>query len=175
MLCPDCGSSTRVLESRSTADGAAVRRRRRCANCGRRLTTYERRDLDRLFVTKRSGERERFDRVKLRAGLLRAAHKRPVDPAAIDRLVDRIESAVERAGGDLPAQRIGEFCLAGLEQLDGLSYLQFASVYKQLADVDDVQAELARLAAFPPPSSVRRAGEDAVLPPEIASRRGSDG
>lgn len=97
-----------------------------------------------LYVRKRDGERQPFDRAKLHGGLARAAHKRPVSDAEIDAIVDRIEAAAERAGGELPAQRIGEMCLDGLRRVDRISYLQFASVYKQL-DIDAVRAELARL------------------------------
>src|SRR5690606_20782491 len=113
MQCPTCNGDTRVLESRAAEGGAAVRRRRECTECGRRFTTFERRVREQLFVRKRDGRREPFDRAKLAAGLFRAAHKRPVDPAAIEALVMRIEDAAEAAGGELEAARIGEMCLAG--------------------------------------------------------------
>jgi transcriptional repressor NrdR len=168
MVCPACQASTRVLESRPAPDGGAVRRRRECSGCGRRFTTFERRESDPMQVIKRDGERQPFDRAKLRAGMLRAAHKRPVDPADVEQIVDRIEVAVEAAGGELAARPIGEMCLDGLRQLDRVSYLQFASVYKEFADVDDVQAELAELDAEPLAGSVRAAREDAEFPPNAA-------
>jgi transcriptional repressor NrdR len=135
---------TKVKESRRAEEGASVRRRRECSSCGHRFTTYERHERGPLHVRKRHGERQPFDRAKLRGGLARAAHKRPIGEQEIDRLVDEIEAAAERAGGELEAARIGEMCLEGLRRIDRVAYLQFAAVYKQL-DVEQVQAELDRL------------------------------
>src|SRR5437868_3536205 len=126
MTCPSCERSTRVLESRQAEAGMAVRRRRECPTCGRRFTTYERREPDPLYVIKRDGERQRFDHTKLRAALLNAAHKRPVGPVAIEAVVGRIEGEVARVGGELSTQRIGELCLDELRELDTGAYLQFA-------------------------------------------------
>jgi transcriptional repressor NrdR len=131
MTCPSCERSTRVLESRHAEAGTAIRRRRECPTCGRRFTTYERREPDPLYVIKRGGERQRFDHTKLRAALLRAAHKRPVEPAAIESVVGRIEAELTRAGGELAAQAIGELCLAELRALDTGAYLQFAGTLEQ--------------------------------------------
>ena len=113
--------------------------------CGHRFTTYERRESPPLFVLKRDGHREPFDRAKLKGGMLRAAYKRPVEEHDVDSIVDRIEAEAEASGGELEAHRVGDLCLEGLSEVDRVSYLQFASVYKQLADVEDVRAELARL------------------------------
>src|SRR5215210_3479499 len=104
MNCPSCDRPTKVLESRRADDGAAVRRRRVCASCGDRFTTYERRDREPLFVAKRDGARQRFDRTKLRAALLRSTHKRQVSAADVEALVDRVELAIETRGGELPAE-----------------------------------------------------------------------
>ena len=131
MTCPSCERSTQVLETREAEAGTAIRRRRECPSCGRRFTTYERREPDPLYVIKRDGERQRFDHTKLRAALLRAAHKRPVEPAAIESVVGRIESEIARAGGELSAQRIGELCLAEFRELDTGAYLQFAGTLEQ--------------------------------------------
>ena len=131
MTCPSCERSTRVLESREAEAGTAIRRRRECPSCGRRFTTYERRELGPLYVIKRDGDRQRFDHTKLRAALLRAAHKRPVEAADIESLVGRIEGEVARAGGELPAQRIGELCLGELRALDTGAYLQFAGTLEK--------------------------------------------
>jgi transcriptional repressor NrdR len=140
--CPVCGhQGSRVLESRGSEEGASVRRRRQCSSCEHRFTTYERCDIQALFVLKRDGRRQPFDRDKLRGGLERAAHKRPVHAGAIDALADRIEAAAVRAGGEITAARVGEMCLSGLRRIDQVAYLQFAAVYRQL-DVSDVQAEL---------------------------------
>jgi len=121
-----------------------VRRRRECSSCGHRFTTYERYEAQALFVIKRDGGRQPFDRAKLRGGLERASHQRPVRPEAIDELVARIEQAAVRQGGEIEAARIGDMCLAGLKRIDQVAYLQFAAVYRQLG-VEDVQAELDRL------------------------------
>jgi len=131
MTCPSCERSTRVLESREAEAGTAIRRRRECPSCGRRFTTYERRELGPLYVIKRDGDRQRFDHTKLRAALLRAAHKRPVEPAAIEAVVARIEAELTRAGGELAAPAIGELCLAELRALDTGAYLQFAGTLEQ--------------------------------------------
>ncbi|MCO5315780.1 MAG: transcriptional regulator NrdR [Solirubrobacterales bacterium] len=149
MLCPRCGhESSRVLESRSSEEGAAVRRRRQCAGCGNRFTTYERHEVRALFVRKRDGRLQPFDHDKLRGGLARASHKRPVEPEAIDDLVGRIEAEAVRSGGEITAARVGDLCLAGLKEIDQVAYLQFAAVYRQLG-VEDVQAELDRLTPEP--------------------------
>lgn len=141
-----------------------MRRRRECSSCGHRFTTYERYERGPLFIRKRGGERQPFDRTKLRGGLARAAHKRPVSDAEIASIVAAIEAEAERAGGELPAARVGEMCLEGLRRTDRVSYLQFAAVYKQL-DVDQVRAELAELETEPGPLP-----EDSLLDqlPEIA-------
>jgi transcriptional repressor NrdR len=123
--CPRCDASTAILETRR-AEGNAVRRRRRCTECGYRFTTYERAVPDVLEVNKRDGTRQPFDREKLRAGLVRASHKRDVDPRDLDLIVDGIEAELRDAGGELGAERIGELCLKGLARLDRGAYLQFA-------------------------------------------------
>ena len=122
-----------------------MRRRRCCSSCDHRFTTFERAERAPLFVRKRGGERQPFDRIKLRGGLARASHKRPVAPESIDQIVGRIEHEAEGAGGELPTSRVGELCLAGLRDLDRVAYLQFAAVYKQL-DVEAVRSELSALA-----------------------------
>ena len=143
-----------------------MRRRRECSSCGHRFTTYERYERGPLFVRKRDGERQPFDRAKLRGGLARAAHKRPVGEAEIDALVERIEAEAERAGGELPTRRgSARSASRGCARIDRVAYLQFAAVYKQL-DVEQVQAELAGLAPEPGP---RRPSE---IPARCADRRG---
>ncbi|MFN8160119.1 MAG: transcriptional regulator NrdR [Solirubrobacterales bacterium] len=143
--CPSCASpQTRVRESRAADGGAAVRRRRECPECGRRFTTYERLEPGPLQVRKRDRRRQAFDRAKLRGGIARAAHKRPVSAGEVDALVASIEAEAERAGGEIATARVGELCLEGLRRIDRVAYLQFAAVYKQL-DVEQVGAELAAL------------------------------
>lgn len=143
MHCPSCGAQTKVIESRQAEGGAVVRRRRECRECGRRLTSFERRERDPAWVLKRDGERQPFDRAKLRKALGRAAHKRPVPPQELDALVERIEVEAELAGGELAATRIGELSLAGLRRLDLGAYLQFAGV--DFSDPKSIRAELGRL------------------------------
>jgi transcriptional repressor NrdR len=115
-----------VLESRRAEDGAAVRRRRECRQCGRRFTTFERREPEPAWVLKRDGSRQPFDRVKLRSALVRASHKRNIDPRELELIVNRIEERAHASGDELSAERIGELCLEGLERLDRGAYLQFA-------------------------------------------------
>jgi transcriptional repressor NrdR len=143
-----------------------VRRRRQCSSCGRRFTTYEHREREPLFVRKRSGRRQPFDRTKLRAALLHAAHKRPVSSADVERLVERIESAVSDGGGELRAERIGDLCLDGLRELDAGAYLQFAGTLAEPASA--ISGDSA------PAGSVRVARKDLESTLEPASRRGID-
>jgi transcriptional repressor NrdR len=123
--CPRCDSSTKILETRRVPDGA-VRRRRECTSCGHRFTTYERAVPETLEVIKRDGRHQPFDRDKLRSALIRASHKRDVDPRRLEEIVDRVEREAREGGGELSAERIGEICLEGLQRLDRGAYLQFA-------------------------------------------------
>jgi transcriptional repressor NrdR len=123
-----------VLESRHVSDGVSIRRRRECSQCGHRFTTFERREPEPLYVIKRDGERQRFDRTKLRAALLNAAHKRPVIASDIEAIVDRIETAVADGRGELSSERIGELCLQELRELDAGAYMQFAGTLLSVPD-----------------------------------------
>ena len=125
MDCPLCEAPSRVLESRSSEAGAAVRRRRECSRCGHRFTTYERYEQS-LFVRKRSGRRQPFDREKLHGALVRAAHKRPVSEAEIDAISDGVQAALVEAGGELASAEVGRLCLEGLHRVDRGAFLQFA-------------------------------------------------
>ncbi|MDQ3728913.1 MAG: transcriptional regulator NrdR [Actinomycetota bacterium] len=147
--CPSCSGSTRVLESRRADGGEVVRRRRECPGCGRRFTTFERREPDRVWVLKRSGARQRFDRHKLAGGLARAAHKRPVAPEDIMRLVVAIEEEGANSAGELRAERIGELSMEGLRSLDRVAYLQFAAVYKGFSDPRQFTDELRSMGVEP--------------------------
>ena len=177
MNCPACQARTRVIETRTNDDRASVRRRRACSGCGRRFTTYERYEPAELAVRKRNGRRQAFDRAKLLGGLLRAAHKRPVDRRRLEALADRIQHEVERAGGELPAQRVGDMALRGLRDLDRVAYLQFAAVYKGFSDPSQFSSELAELEGPPlaGAGAVRRAGDDPGSPANALDRRGRDG
>jgi transcriptional repressor NrdR len=151
VICPVCSQSTRVVETRAADGGLAVRRRRECSN-GHRLTTYERVDVEHLWVRKRGGSRQRFEPAKLRASLGRAAHKRDVSGDDLDRLVEQVAAAIEQAGGELAAERIANVCLDGLGDLDRGAYLQFAGT------LPTVTAQFAVTGAA---GSVRARGEDA--------------
>jgi transcriptional repressor NrdR len=161
MDCPRCHQQTRVLESRRADAGATTRRRRVCSGCGHRFTTYERPEREPAWVLKRDGERQRFDRTKLRAALLRSTHKRQVSADDVERLVDQIAIAIETGGGELAAERIGELCLAGLAELDHGAYLQFLGTLPS-APGDDT--EMADFAESDRARSVRGARESASLP-----------
>jgi transcriptional repressor NrdR len=151
MRCPFCESEeTQVIDSRLTEARDAVRRRRRCRRCDRRFTTYERYDVGPLYVRKRDGSRQPFDRAKLLAGLERAAIKRPVEREQLEALVDRIGAELRARGGSPRAEDVGELALRGLKGLDRVAYVRFASVYKKFEDVAEFEAELERLEREPP-------------------------
>jgi transcriptional repressor NrdR len=151
MRCPHCGDTdTRVLDSRLTEPQDAVRRRRRCSSCEQRFTTYERYDQGPLYIRKRDGSRQPFDRRKLLAGFERAAIKRPVERDQLEALVDKIVAELRAQGGTPEAGRVGELALRGLKELDRVAYVRFASVYRKFEDVAEFEAELERLEAEPP-------------------------
>jgi len=156
VVCPHCHTPTRVLESRRAPDGTSVRRRRECSGCGRRFTTFERREPEPAYVIKRNAERQRFDRTKLRAALLNAAHKRPVTASDVEAIVDRVESALADRG-ELSSNEIGELCMEGLRELDLGAYLQFAGTLAEPASAISGQPG--------PAGSVRVGREDSELPP----------
>ena len=144
MQCPYCGSThNRVVDSREAAD--AIRRRRQCESCDQRFTTYERAEAVRMYVVKRNGRREPFDRDKLLRGLQRAAAKRPIEPDRLEEVVTSIEAAVRREGGEAPAEWVGELALGGLARLDRVAAVMFASVYRSIEDLSAFEAELRRL------------------------------
>lgn len=145
MRCTFCGSgSTRVVDSRLSEPGDAVRRRRECEKCGERFTTYERAEEPLVVVVKRDGRRERFDRQKLFRGLSRAAAKRPVSDEQLEALAESIAAHVRSAGAEAPAEQIGDLAERGLARLDPVSAIQFASVYRNLADLDELEAVVRR-------------------------------
>ncbi len=138
MRCPRCGLETdRVIDSRAVRDGKGVRRRRECASCGHRYTTYEYVDAVTLLVVKRDGRREPYQRNKVRQGVLQACRKRPVTAEQIEALVDRVESRLGRVGGEeIAAPEIGRLVMSELRELDPVAYVRFASVYRRFDSVD---------------------------------------
>jgi transcriptional repressor NrdR len=147
----------------------AVRRRRECTRCGQRFTTFERREPEPSYVIKRDGERQRFDRAKLRAALQGAAHKRSVSASDIEAIVDRVELAAEDEGGEVSSERIGELCLDGLEDLDRGAYLQFAGTLPSIPSGAETSEPAPARAG-----SVRAAREDPGSTPKAASKGGLD-
>ncbi len=148
MQCPYCDfEDTKVIDSRLSEGKDAIRRRRECLSCEKRFTTYERREPLRLMVLKRDGSREPFDRAKLHGGLLKACAKRRVPEEEIEFVVDEIEAELrERRRHEVTSRRLGDMVLVRLRRLDMVSYLRFASVYRQYTDVDQFRSELVRLA-----------------------------
>jgi transcriptional repressor NrdR len=134
-----------VVDSRLAEDGAAIRRRRECTACGGRFTTYERLEEAPLWVLKRSGQREPFDRAKVVAGMRAATKNRPVSEDALDALAQDVEDALRGAGADVTSQQIGLAVLERLREVDEVAYLRFASVYKGFEDVGDFQREVGLL------------------------------
>jgi len=152
MICPFCESAEhRVVESRVPDTKDAIRRRRECIACGRRFTTYERIEEMPLVLVKRSGEREPFDRQKLLDGLLRACHKRSVSTGLLEAAVRDIETDIRnRLRQEVRSSHVGELALRRLKEIDAVAYVRFASVYRQFADVEEFEEELARLEREPP-------------------------
>ncbi|HVB06862.1 MAG TPA: transcriptional regulator NrdR [Acidimicrobiales bacterium] len=142
MRCPSCGGDEdRVVDSREVEHGAAIRRRRECRRCGYRFTTFERLSASLLFVKKRSGEREPFDREKVAAGVRSACKNRPVTPGAIERLAAAVEQQLRTAGPEVSSQQVGVAVLDHLRELDDVAYLRFASVYKGFEEAGDFARE----------------------------------
>ena len=141
MRCPYCSEAeSQVKDSRPAEDDAAIRRRRQCGACGARFTTFERVQLRELFVLKKEGKREPFDRSKLERSVAIATRKRPVEPARIDRMLSGIQRQLETSSdGEVGAARIGELVMAGLKGLDSVAYIRFASVYKDFAEARDFE------------------------------------
>jgi transcriptional repressor NrdR len=150
--CPFCASHDNgVVDSRLTAEGNAVRRRRQCSGCERRFTTYERIEEVALLVVKKDGRRQTFDRGKLMRGLQRACEKRPVSTRRIEQAVTDIERAAHDLGErEIPAPWIGERVMDTLRLLDEVAYVRFASVYRSFRDVEEFARELESLRAHVP-------------------------
>jgi transcriptional repressor NrdR len=142
--CPFCGADEdRVVDTRSSQEGRAVRRRRECEACGKRFTTYESVELFPRQVVKRDGRREPYDRQKLLLGIVTACTKRPVNIDTIEATVDRIEQRLEESGRvEVDSRWLGEQVMAELQEVDEVAYVRFASVYRQFKDVTEFMNEL---------------------------------
>ena len=144
MKCPNCGfAESKVIDSRPVSDSNSIRRRRECLSCRRRFTTYEVIDSVQLVVVKKDGSKEFFDRMKLESGLIKACQKRPVDTAALAR---EIETELQNSlRAEITTTEIGEIIMDKLKAIDAVSYVRFASVYREFKDVATFMKELERL------------------------------
>ena len=146
MRCPWCGADDdRVVDSRPADGGSAIRRRRQCASCGRRYSTYERIEDVGLLVRKRDDSGDPFRREKVTAGILKATKNRPVSEFQVEELVDRVEERLRRKGPEVTSQQVGIEVLDQLRKLDEVAYLRFASVYKDFQEITDFERELGTL------------------------------
>ena len=147
MLCPNCScKESRVIDSRSFDDGASIKRRRECRECGTRFTTFERREEEPIMVLKRDGHVEPFDRSKLLKSLLSATAKRNVSLHTLEAFVDMVENDIRNTyRGPIPSSSLGDQVLIRLVELDKVAYIRFASVYKDFKDIDELREELESL------------------------------
>ena len=144
--CPSCSfDDTKVIDSRLSEEGGAIRRRRSCTQCGYRFTTYERLEEVALNVVKRGGGKQPFDRLKMMAGIQAAVKGRPVSDEMIMEIAERIEDALRLEGGDVTSNQVGHAVLEQLRLIDEVAYMRFASVYKNFDDAADFKRELALL------------------------------
>jgi len=145
--CPFCGDIVdKVVDSRESREGDVIRRRRQCAKCKKRFTSYERIEEIPYMVVKKDGTRERFERSKLVAGLLKACEKRPIKPSDIDEIADRAEQILnDRPEREISGRELGALVMSELKKLDQVAYVRFASVYRDFRDVDDFAHEVRAL------------------------------
>jgi len=163
LRCPFCGETdSQVKDSRSSEDGAAIRRRRQCEGCGARFTTFERIQLRDLTVVKKNGRREPFDRSKLARAIGFACRKRDIAPERVERLVSGIQRQLETRGDEVRAEEIGEVVMAGLKTLDHVAYIRFASIYKDFNEASDF-AEIAGEVVEVPEEAAPPAQPDKLL------------
>ena len=147
MKCPYCDNpDTKVIDSRPTEEGYAIRRRRGCDSCGRRFTTYEKVEETILMVVKKDGRREAFDRSKILNGIIKACEKRPVSMAQMEETVNDIEKTISNSmQKEIESYDIGEMVMNRLKEIDEVAYVRFASVYRQFTDVSTFIREIEKL------------------------------
>lgn len=150
MKCPFCAAvDSKVVDSRDTESG--IRRRRECLACGKRFTTYERIEAMPLYVVKKDGRREEFNRSKLLSGLIMASKKRDIAPERLEKLVDDVENDLRsRNLAEVPAREIGEAAMERLRDIDEIAYVRFASVYRSFKDVSQMRSEIEEILSRPP-------------------------
>ena len=147
MKCMYCGcEDSKVIDSRSTDDGKSIRRRRECTACGKRFTTFETIETVSFLVIKRDGTRQSYDRTKLKNGILRACEKRPISMAQIDAVVAAIEKSLYNSlDEEITSQKIGDLVMEQLKELDEVSYIRFAAVYRQFKDSATFFEEMSKI------------------------------
>lgn len=147
MKCMYCGcTESKVIDSRSTDEDRAIRRRRECMQCGRRFTTYETIEMTPVLVIKNGGNRQTFDPGKVKNGIIKACEKRPVPMAKIDKLVEDIKKQIYNSlEQEISSKRIGEMVMDGLKKIDEVAYVRYASVYRQFTDISSFMNELESL------------------------------
>lgn len=147
MICPFCGhSETKVVDSRDTNDGKAIRRRRECEKCEARFSTYEETEIMKLTIIKRDGSRQEYDRGKIKTGILKSVEKRPVSEDKIEKLVGDVEYEIQaRESNEITSKDIGKIVLDKLKEVDDVAYLRFASVYKDFKSADSFRREVEKM------------------------------
>ena len=149
MNCPYCNNvETKVTDSRDTGN-YTIRRRRECLKCGRRFTTYEYIEMTPVYVIKKDGRREKFDRNKIRKGIMKALEKRPFGHEEIDKIIDSIEEKIRRYGKEeIESSVIGEYVMETLKEVDQVAYIRFASVYRSFTDITSFEEEVKNLIEY---------------------------
>ena len=152
MRCPFCGTAdSKVVDSRDSETGEAIRRRRECLHCSKRFTTYERIEAPALYVVKKDGRREEFNRQKLLGGLVMASKKTDLAPARLEMMVDEIENDLRsRNLLEVPSRMVGEMVMERLRELDEIAYIRFASVYRSFKDAEEMRATIEDVLTHPP-------------------------
>ena len=147
MKCPFCNQdSSRVIDSRPADDNTSIRRRRECENCGKRFTTYEKVETIPLIVIKKDKNREPYDRNKIKSGIVRSCHKRPVSMEQIESTVESIENTIfNMEEKEIESMKIGEIVMDKLKDLDEVAYVRFASIYREFKDVETFMDELKKM------------------------------
>ena len=147
MRCPKCGGNkSSVVDSRQAEDGKTIRRRRECDECHKRFTTYEKIETIPLTVIKKDQSRETYDRTKIQDGIMRACYKRPISVEQIERTIDEIETEIfNKEEREIPSTEIGEIVMNRLKELDAVTYVRFASVYREFKDVNTFMDELKKM------------------------------
>lgn len=161
MKCPFCGQTDiKVVDSRDSETGEAIRRRRECLACSKRFTTYERVEVPPLYVVKKDGRREEFSRAKMLSGLVMAATKTRLTPAGLEMMVAEIENALRSQNiSEVPSREVGAMVMSRLRERDEIAYIRFASVYRSFKDAQEMRATIEDVLAHPPgtrPDSARR-------------------